>query len=146
MPDDDVIGVVAELIESHFRMSLPELRGAVAAAPQANPQASEVVRWYGLLVESQKDLELAEDALVAVLMTEPGELGDPAMDLAHRVNAAVTARDGRVTVIRYLLDPPAPGPHVWRGSSRATNQGPALLTSQPAAPATSAAPARGVAR
>jgi hypothetical protein len=146
MPDDDVIGVVTELIESRFQMSLPELRRAVVAAPQANPQASEVVHWHSLLAESQKDLEQAEDALVAELITEPGELDDSVMDLAHRVNAAVTARDGRVMVIRHLLDPPTPGRHVWRGSSPTANQRPALRTSQPARPATPAGPVRGATR
>ncbi|MFK4222205.1 hypothetical protein [Streptomyces sp. NPDC019890] len=139
MPDgvDDVMGVITEQFEARFQMSLPELRQAVAAEPQANREATEVVHWHGLLVEAQRALEKAEDDLVGVLSTEPGELDDPAMDLAHQVNSAVSVRDGRAMVVRFLLDRNAPGkrgPGAWRGASPAASRGPALQTSPQHAP------------
>lgn len=146
MPDEDVLDVVTELIENRFRMSLADLRRATTAAPEANPQATEAVHWHGLLTQSQEALQRAEDTLVAALMTEvPGELQDPVMDLAHRVNAAVTARDGRVMVIRYILDDNTTE-RVWRGTSPAAARGPALQTSPPVRPASVPAPVRGAAR
>jgi len=146
---DDVMGVITEQIEARFQMSLPELCRAVAVAPQAHREATQVLHWYRLLTESQAALEKAEDDLVAVLGTQPGELDDAAMDLAHRVNAAVAARDGRAMVVRYLIDPDAPGrrsPGVWRGAPAAARPGPSLQTSLPARPAVPTASARGVAR
>ncbi|MCC3775877.1 hypothetical protein [Streptomyces sp. UNOB3_S3] len=150
MPDDadDVMGVITQQIEARFQMSLPELRQGVAAAPHANQQATEVVHWHGLLSQAQAALERAEDALVATLAQDPVPLDDPAMDLAHQVNAAVTARDGRAMVVRFLLDPAAPGKHgpgTWRGAM-ATGRRPALQTSPPMRPATAAIPVRGAAR
>ncbi|MEU2874114.1 hypothetical protein ABZ769_33785 [Streptomyces olivoreticuli] len=151
MPDDadDVMGVITEQIESRFHMSLPELRRAVAAAPQANREATEVIHWHGLLEQAQGVLERAEDDLVAALGTQPGELDDPAMGLAHRVNTAVAVRDGRAMVVKFLLDPDAPGKHgpgARRGASAGARRGPALQTSPPALPAVPAAPVRGAAR
>ncbi|MFE9601551.1 hypothetical protein [Streptomyces hokutonensis] len=151
MPEfsEDVMGVVTERIEARFQMPLADLRRAVQAAPQANPDATSVVHWYGLLAESQDALDTAENALVAALGTQPGELDDPAMELAHQVNAAVAARDGRVMVVDYLLDPLAPGkrgPGAWRGTDPAARRAPALPTSAPALPGTRGAPARGAAR
>ncbi|WP_405889810.1 hypothetical protein OG427_07100 [Streptomyces sp. NBC_00133] len=148
MPDgvDDVMGVITEQIEARFQMSLLELRQAVAAEPQANREATEVVHWHGLLVEAQRALEKAEDDLVGVLSTEPGELDDPAMDLAHQVNSAVSVRDGRAMVVRFLLDPGKRGPGAWRGASPTASRGPALQTSPPARPVAPAASVRGVTR
>ncbi|MEU3188445.1 hypothetical protein ABZ707_30260 [Streptomyces sp. NPDC006923] len=147
MPDDDVLAVVTELIESHFQMSLSDLRRAVTAAPQANSQATAAVHWHGLLAESEEALARAEDDLMTVLMVKaPGEVDEPPFDFAHRVNLAVTVRDGRVTVIRHLLDTPAPAGYVWSGSSPEAGRAPALQTRPPARPMTSAAPAQGVTR
>ncbi|AJT62496.3 hypothetical protein T261_0807 [Streptomyces lydicus] len=146
---DDVLEVIAQQIENRFRMSLPELRQVVQAAPQANQQATEVIRWHGLLTESQGALEKAEDDLVAVLSVEPGELDDHEMEIAQRVNAAVTARDGRAMVVRFLLDPNAPGkqgPGAWRGASPAARRGPALPTTPPTLPSTQAVAVRGATR
>ncbi|AJC55040.1 hypothetical protein [Streptomyces sp. 769] len=152
MPDavDDVMGVVTQQIEDRFQMPLSDLRRAVAAAPRANDDATAVVKWYGLLTEAQEALEKAEDALVAVLGSVPGELDDPAMALAHQVNAAVAVRDGRAMVVRHYLDPHSigrRGPGAWRGTEAAPRRGPALQTT--AAPAPDPAPSvpvRGVSR
>ncbi|MGW1974180.1 hypothetical protein [Streptomyces sp. NPDC001889] len=139
MPDesDDVMGVLAARIEEKFQMGLPALRRAVAFAPHASPAATEAVRWYALLATAQEALGRAEDALVEVLMSKPpGELDDPVMQLAHRVNAAFDIRDGRAMVLRQLLDPQAPGtPGVWRGTAATARRGPAPTTSTPARPA-----------
>ncbi|MER5828696.1 hypothetical protein ABT086_42510 [Streptomyces mirabilis] len=146
---EDVIGVVTERIEDRFQMPLADLRRAVQAVPQAHPEATSVVHWYGLLAETQDALETAEDALVEALVTQSGELDDSAMELAHQVNAAVTARDGRAMVVDYLLDPHAPGkrgPGAWRGADPASRRAPALPTSAPALPETRGNPTRGAAR
>ncbi|MFD9715822.1 hypothetical protein [Streptomyces sp. NPDC059076] len=137
----EVMGVLAARIEERFEMSLPALRRAVMVAPHASPTATETVRWYSLLATAQEAVERAEDALVTVLMNEaPGELDDPAMELAHRVNAAVGIRDGRAMVVRLLLDPQVPG-----NRSPAARRGPTPTTTAPARPATPAE-ARGVSR
>ncbi|MBC2878083.1 MULTISPECIES: hypothetical protein [Streptomyces] len=151
MPDDvdDVMGVIAQQIETRFHMSLPELRRAVMAAPRANQQATEVVHWFGLLAESQTALERAEDDLVAVLIQDPVPLDDPAMERAHRVNAAVTVRDGRALVVRHLLDSAAPAGHrsgPRLGAALAIGRGPALQTSPPTRPSAPAVPVRGATR
>ncbi|MFE9407399.1 hypothetical protein ACFYN0_01140 [Streptomyces sp. NPDC006704] len=140
MPEDaeDVMGVITQQIEARFHMPVDDLRRAVTAAPQANTEATSVVHWYGLLTEAQGALNTAEDALVTALGTVPGELDDPAMELAHQVNAAVGVRDGRAMVVKYLLDPNAPGkrgPGAWRGSP-AVSRGPALPTTPPRLPGT----------
>ncbi|MEU7148712.1 hypothetical protein AB0B15_11835 [Streptomyces sp. NPDC045456] len=145
---DDVMGVITEQIEAHFDMSFDELRRAVTAAPQANREATEIVHWHGLLAESQHLLEKAEVELVAELETQPDELDDLAMDKAHRVNAAVAARDGRAMVVRWLLDPVAAGKQGLAAErqarlNRAARKGPAVQTSAPTRTATAPTPAAG---
>ncbi|GHD79380.1 hypothetical protein ACFQL8_19305 [Streptomyces goshikiensis] len=131
MPEelDDVLGTFARQIESRFQMPLHQLRRAVTAAPQANPEATAMARWYGLLEEAQEALSTAEDHLLAALDRAPaGELEDPVMALADRVNTLVAVRDGRAMVVRHLLDDNAPGRRaqgVWRGAART---GPAIVT------------------
>ncbi|MEU9246604.1 hypothetical protein [Streptomyces sp. NPDC048385] len=145
---EDVVGVLTEQIERRFEMSMDELTAAVAAAPDANPEATDVVKWHGLLSESQAVLQRAEDDLLAALQTQPSEVDDPTMGLAHRVNAAVTARDGRAMVVRWLLDPHAPGKKDLAAErlARGARRGPAVHTSAPARPTTAPATGRGVLR
>ncbi|MFI0961400.1 hypothetical protein ACH4S8_08340 [Streptomyces sp. NPDC021080] len=140
MPDgisdnaEDVVSVLTERIEARFAMDIDQLKAAVAAALTANPDATDVVRWHGLLVEAQSVLDRAEDDLLAALETQPGEVDDPTMRLAHRVNAAVTARDGRALVVRWLLDPDAPGKKDLAAERLARlrpRTGPAVQTSPP---------------
>ncbi|MCX5278401.1 hypothetical protein [Streptomyces virginiae] len=145
---DDVLGAFTEQIESRFQMPLHQLRQAVTAAPQANAEATTVARWYGLLEEAQEALSTTEDDLLAALDRAPaGELDDPVMALADRVNTLVAVRDGRAMVIRHLLDDNAPGnrmPGPWRGAART---GPAIATTPvPRSAAVPAVPARGGAR
>ncbi|WP_198358339.1 hypothetical protein [Streptomyces fildesensis] len=140
----DVVGVLTDQIEAHFDMDIAQLKAAVAVQPTASPDATEVVRWHGLLVGAQSVLDRAEDDLLAALETQPSEVDDPTMGLAHRVNAAVTARDGRALVVRWLLDPGAPGkkdPAAQRPGQlqRADRTGPAVQTS--VAPRPASAPA-----
>ncbi|MEU9748357.1 hypothetical protein [Streptomyces niveus] len=144
---DDVLGVITEQIETRFGMSFTALRGAVEKSPDANPQATQVVYWHGLLSQAQTALDNVEDDLLAVLDTEPGPLGDPVLDRAQRVNAAVAVRDGRALIITHLLEPHTTG-HQDTDVSAARRRGPALRTSQPApAPASATpVPARGVGR
>ncbi|MER6082941.1 hypothetical protein [Streptomyces sp. NPDC001833] len=140
----DVVGVLTERIEARFDMGMAQLKAAVAAAPTANPDATDVVKWHGLLVEAQSVLERAEDDLVAALQTQPSEVDDPTMDLAQRVNAAVTTRDGRAMVVRWLLDPGARGktdPVAERQARLRPRTGPAVQTSAPNRPAVTTAPA-----
>ncbi|AWZ08355.1 MULTISPECIES: hypothetical protein [unclassified Streptomyces] len=131
MPDDldDVLAAFTQQIQARFQMPLHQLRDAVAAVPEANPDATTVVRWYGHLEEAQVLLSRAEDDLVLALDQAPvGELDDPVMALADRVNALVAVRDGRAMVVRHLLDDNAPGrrtPGPWRGTLRT---GPAIET------------------
>ncbi|MEU9068973.1 hypothetical protein AB0D60_19065 [Streptomyces sp. NPDC048306] len=152
MPDasDDVMGVITERIEERFQMPLADLRRAVTAAPDANPEATDVVHWHGLLAQTQQALDTAEDALVQALGAQPPEaLDDSVMEMAHQVNAAVASRDGRAMVVNYLLDPNAPGkrgPGVWRGTSAAARRAPALPTAAPTLPRTPATTARGAVR
>lgn len=140
---DDVLGVITEQIETRFEMSLTDLRAAVEASPDASRQATQVVYWHGMLSQAQSALEQAEDNLLAALDTEPGPLGDPVMNLAQRVNAAVAVRDGRALIITYFLEPRT-------GASAAVRRGPALRTSPPTptpAPASATpVPAKGVGR
>ncbi|MDJ0464672.1 MULTISPECIES: hypothetical protein [Streptomyces] len=152
MPDDiydgfeDVVGVLTEQIEAHFEMGMDQLKAAVAVAPTAHPDATDVVKWHGLLVGSQTALDRAENDLLGALQSQPSEVDDPTMGLAHRVNAAVTARDGRAMVVRWLLDPAAPGKQGLAAErlarlSRGTRKGPAVQTSPPQRPAVAPAPA-----
>ncbi|WP_406186177.1 hypothetical protein [Streptomyces sp. NBC_01006] len=147
MPEelDDVLAAFAQQIQARFQMPLHQLRDAVKAAPQANPDATTVARWYGHLEEAQGLLSQAEDDLVLALDRAPaGELEDPVMALADRVNTLVAVRDGRAMVVRHLLDDNAPGkrtPGAWRGVSRT---GPAIATTPVARPAAvPAVPVRG---
>ncbi|MFG3136512.1 hypothetical protein ACGFZA_09860 [Streptomyces sp. NPDC048211] len=152
MPDtsEDVMSVLTERIEDRFQMPLADLRRAVEKAPQANPEATTLVHWHGLLAETQQALDTAEDALVEALGTQPADvLDDPVMELAHQVNSAVASRDGRAMVVNYLLDPNAPGkrgPGTWRGASPAVRPAPALPTSPPTLPSARNTTARGAAR
>ncbi|AKH83939.1 hypothetical protein AA958_19020 [Streptomyces sp. CNQ-509] len=127
---DDIVSVFTERVEAQFDMTIGELKAAAAARPDANPHATDVVRWHGLLVDAQEVLDSAVDDLRAALDTQPGQLDDPTMDLAQWVNAAVTARDGRALVVRYLLDPDALGNH-----TTPRRKGPAVQTTAPARPA-----------
>ncbi len=143
---EDVVGVLTERIEAHFGMGMDRLKAAVALAPTANPDATDVVKWHGLLVDSQTLLDRAEDDLLAALETQPSEVDDPTMGLAQRVNAAVTARDGRAMVVRWLLDPDAPGKKDLAAErlarlNRGVRKGPAVPTSAPHRPAVAPAPA-----
>lgn len=147
---DDVVGVLTEQIERHFETSINDLTAAVTAAPDAHPQATEIVKWHLLLTESQTVLERAEDDLLAALQTQPSEVDDPTLDLAHRVNHAVTVRDGRAMVVRWLIDPDSAEQQRRMGWNparfNAARRGPAVPTSPPARPATTPARAQGVAR
>ncbi|MFE9970202.1 hypothetical protein ACFYRD_05440 [Streptomyces hirsutus] len=148
---DDVVGVLTEQIEQRFSMNIETLKAAVTAAPDANCQATDVVRWHGLLTESQTVLERAGDDLLRALETQPSEVDDPTMDLAHRVNAAVSTRDGRAMVVRWLLDPDAPGkrgPAADRLArlNRSQRPGTAVPTRTAARPATALAAGQGVLR
>jgi hypothetical protein len=141
---EDVVGVLTERIEARYGMGLDQLKAAVTAEPAANPDATDIVKWHGLLVEAQDVLDRAEDDLLAVLETQPSEVYDPTMDLAHRVNAAVTARDGRAMVVRWLLDPDAPGKKNLTAERLARlrfRTGPAVQTSPARRPAEAPAPA-----
>ncbi|MEU9564119.1 hypothetical protein AB0D16_19120 [Streptomyces sp. NPDC048161] len=150
IPDgsDDVVGVLTERIEARFGMGLAQLKAAVAAAPDANPDATAVVKYHGLLLDSQAVLDRAEDALLAALETRPSEVDDPTMHLAQRVNAAVSARDGRALVVRWLLDPDAPGKQGLAADrfarlNRGSRKGPAVQTTAPHLPATASVPRAG---
>ena len=141
---EDVVGVLTERIEARFGMDMDQLKAAVDAAPTANPDATDVVRWHGLLRQAQSVLDRAEDDLLAALDTQPSEVDDPTMGLAHRVNVAVTARDGRALVVRRLLDPDAPGKKDLAAERLARlrpRTGPAVQTSAPHRPAGTPAPA-----
>ncbi|MFI8308739.1 hypothetical protein ACIF80_36115 [Streptomyces sp. NPDC085927] len=144
---EDVVGVLTEQIERRFDLSMDDLTAAVVATPGANPEATEVVKWHGLLAESQAALDRAEDSLLAALETRPSEVGD----LADRVRTAVTARDGRAMVVRWLLDPNALGKKGVAAErlarfNRTNRQGSAVTTSPPARPATAFAAGRGAVR
>ncbi|MFJ4918464.1 hypothetical protein [Streptomyces sp. NPDC088725] len=141
----DVVGVLTEQIESHFGMEIDQLKAAVAVAPTANPDATDVVKWHRLLVDSQTVLDRAEDELLAALEKQPSEVDDPTMGLAHRVNAAVGTRDGRALVVRWLLDPDTPGKKDLAAErlarlSPGARKGPAVHTSAANRPAVAPAP------
>ncbi|MFJ4695484.1 hypothetical protein [Streptomyces sp. NPDC088766] len=144
---EDVVGALTERIEARFGMGLDQLKAAVAAAPTANPDATDVVKWHGLLVEAQSVLDRTEDDLLAALQTQPSEVDDPTMDLAHQVNAAVTTRDGRAMVVKWFLDPDAPGRRDLAAERLARlrpRTGPAVQTSAPHQPSGVSAPASAV--
>ncbi|MFE4059933.1 hypothetical protein ACFXP3_27185 [Streptomyces sp. NPDC059096] len=151
MSDDmeDVVGVLTEQIERRFATSMDKLTAAVAKAPNANRDATGVVQWHGLLVASQAALQQAEDDLLAALETRTGELADdPTLALAHRVNTAVTVRDGRAMVLRWLLGPDAQGDRAAERRARfsGAQRGPAVSTTMPARSAMRPAPQRGARR
>ncbi|MFE9725984.1 hypothetical protein ACFYQ5_20890 [Streptomyces sp. NPDC005794] len=137
---EDVVGVLTERIEARFDMDMEHLKAAVAAAPTANPDATDIVKWHGHLVAAQAALNRAETALE----TQPSEVDDPTMGLAHRVNAAVATRDGRAIIVRWLLDPDALGKQ-GRAAERLARlrprTGPAVQTSAPQRPPGPPAPA-----
>ncbi|MFJ6574028.1 hypothetical protein ACIQNU_42195 [Streptomyces sp. NPDC091292] len=144
---EDVVAVLTEQIEARFAMGMDQLKAAVSAAPSANADATDVVKWHGLLTESQAGLDRAEDALLAALETQPSEVDDPTMDLAHRVNQAVAARDGRALVVRWLLDPDVQGkkdPAAERSArlKRGARKRPAVHTTAPHMATTAQAPPR----
>ncbi|MCZ4102373.1 hypothetical protein [Streptomyces sp. H39-C1] len=144
---EDVVGVLTEQIAAHFGMDIEQLKAAVALAPTAHPEATEVVKWHGLLIGAQTALDRTQDDLLAALDTQPSEVDDPTLHLAHRVNAAVTARDGRALVVRWLLDPAAPGKkdraaQRFARPNHAPGIGSAVQTRAPHTPAS--APAAGV--
>ncbi|MFE9905066.1 hypothetical protein [Streptomyces achromogenes] len=148
-PMDDVVGVLTAQIEARFGMGIDHLKAAVAAAPTADSDATDIVKWHGMLLESQATLDRAEDALVAALESQTSEVDDPTMELAHRVNRAVAVRDGRAMVVRWLLDPNAVGKHGLAARQLARfgrRQGPAVSTSPAPRPATVAQPGRSPAR
>ncbi|MGV9790867.1 hypothetical protein [Streptomyces sp. NPDC003435] len=148
VPDDgDVVALLTERIEARFGMGLDELKAALAANPAAHPEATEVVKRHGLLVDSQAALERAEDDLVAVLDTHVVEVDDRTMYFADRVNEAVTTRDGRALVVRWLLDSDAPGKQGLAAErlariNRGSRTGPAMQTSAPSRPAFTTTPGR----
>ncbi|MEU3529075.1 hypothetical protein AB0E62_35350 [Streptomyces sp. NPDC038707] len=146
---DDVVGVLTAQIEARFGMSIDHLKAAATAAPAANSDATDIVKWHGMLLESQAALDRAEDALVAVLESQPSEVDDPTMELSHRVDKAVTVRDGRAMVVRWLLDPTAVGKHDQAARLLARfgqRQGPAVPTSPAPRPATAPQPGKSLAR
>ncbi|MER6500171.1 hypothetical protein ABT218_12450 [Streptomyces sp. NPDC001455] len=150
IPDgsEDVVGILTEQIEAHFGMGMDQLKAAVAAVPTADPDATDVVKWHGLLVDSQAVLDRVEGDLLAALESQPSEVDDPTMGLAQRVNAAVTARDGRALVVRWLLDPDAPGKKGLAAErlarfNRSARKGPAVQTSAPHRPALASVPRAG---
>ncbi|MFE0703488.1 hypothetical protein [Streptomyces sp. NPDC058872] len=149
IPDigEDVVGVLTAQIEAHFAMGMDHLKAVVTNDPAANPYVTDIVKWHGLLLDAQSALDRAEDDLLAALETQPSEVDDPTMGLAHRVNAAVTARDGRALVVRWLLDPDAPGKTDLAAERLArlrSRTGPAVPTSP--ARRTAGVPAPAVAR
>jgi hypothetical protein len=147
---DGVLEVLAAEVRERFGHSLGDLRTLTAAQPDLTPGASEVLRWFDQVTEAQKFLEDAENALVDVLVTGDTEpLTDDQMVLAATVDAAVTVRDGRALVVRFLLNPDAPGKQdgAARGEALGVRRPPALTTSMPPRPATPApVPAAGVRR
>ncbi|WP_331452119.1 hypothetical protein [Streptomyces sp. SS162] len=146
IPDvgEDVVGVLTARIEAHLGTSMEHLKAVVTDDPATNPYVTDIVKWHGLLLDAQAVLDRAEDELLAALQTQPSEVDDPTMDLAHRVNAAVTARDGRALVVRWLLNPDGPGkkgPAAERLARLRSRTGPAVQTSPARPPAGVPAPA-----
>ncbi|MEU6814046.1 hypothetical protein [Streptomyces sp. NPDC046860] len=141
---DDVVGLITERIEARFSIRMEQLKGAVAAAPTAHPDATVLVRWHGLLVDAQEVLDHAESDLLAVLETQPSEVDDPTTDLAQRVNAAVRVRDGRAMIVGWLLElvTPALAGELMARFNRAARNGPAVQTSPARRPAVPPTPSR----
>ncbi|WP_327417568.1 hypothetical protein [Streptomyces sp. NBC_01233] len=133
MSSDDVMGVLTRHIEAAFQQPLDDLRQVAAAAGRVHP-ATGILHWYGLTAEAQTVVDRAENTLLATIGPAPGELTPPQMAIAHQVNTAVAARDGRAMVLRHLLDPNAR--QVWRGDrpqSRTISQASTALPPRPPA-------------
>lgn len=147
MPEelDDVLAAYTRQIEARFQIPLHQLRDAVTAAPQANAEATTLLRWYGHLEEAQGLLSQAEDDLVLALDRAPaGELEDPVMLLADRVNTLVAVRDGRAMVVAHLLDDNAPGRRTQGARTGPVRTRPAIGTTPVVRPAVvPAVPVRG---
>lgn len=143
---DGVVEVLEAEIRERMGHSLEDLRSLVATQPERAAGAVEVLRWFDQLIEAQQFLDAAEDALVDVLATGSEPLTDDQMELARTVDAAVTVRDGRALVVRFLLNPDAPGKRAAavQGEALGVRRPPALTTSLQPRPAT--APASGVRR
>jgi hypothetical protein len=139
---ENAVDVLRASIEGHFGAPVEQLERDVAADPRAHTEAATILRWHRMLAESQAALERAEDRLVAALQTQH-DVDDPTMDLARAVDRAVTARDGRASVVRWLLDPDALGKKDYEAEQR-RRPGPAVATSPPpslGAPASPTSPA-----
>ncbi|MCE7081706.1 hypothetical protein [Streptomyces sp. ST2-7A] len=148
---DDVVDVLTEQIERRFDMSMDELRAAVAAAPEAHGEATELVRWHALLTEAQTAVDTAENDLLRAMETQTDTIDDPTMEIAQRANNAVFARDGRAMVVRWLLDPDAPGKRGPTAEQRPRpgldrRRGPTPTTPAPPGPTTATTPTPGVRR
>ncbi|MFE4632266.1 hypothetical protein ACFRJ1_02650 [Streptomyces sp. NPDC056773] len=133
MSSDDVMGVLTQHIEAAFQQPLDDLRRVATATGRVHP-ATEVLHWYGLTAEAQAVVDRAENTLLAAIGPAPGELTPAQMAIAHQVNTAVAARDGRAMVLRHLLDPNAR--QVWRGQrpqARIATQIPTALPPRPPA-------------
>lgn len=142
----DLVGGLTQRIESHFGIEMEQLRKATTAAPGVNSDATDIVRWHGLLVEAQARLDYAEDELLTALHTQHSEVDEPTMELAQRVNAAVSARDGRAQVLRWFLDPDAPGKaNLAERSARhgVARKRPGMQANAPVRPATAPVPGAG---
>ncbi|WP_129287518.1 hypothetical protein [Streptomyces sp. GZWMJZ-114] len=136
---DTVVDILTARIEERFGMPLDQLKRTISAAPRAHAEAATIVRWHGMLAQSQAALDRAEDALVAALQAQEDVVDDPTLDLAMAVDRAVTARDGRASVVRWLLDPNALGKSDYEAEQRrARRAGPAVPTSPPPSAPTSA--------
>ncbi|MFJ9900741.1 hypothetical protein ACIQPR_46200 [Streptomyces sp. NPDC091280] len=146
----DVAVVLTEQIEARFGLSMEQMKAAVAAAPDANPDATDIVHWHGLLLESQTVLDRAEHDLMVVLEAQPDPVADRTHALVRRVEAAVVARDGRAQALRWYLDPAVPVQQGLaadpRARIRAARRGPAVPTSAPPRPADAPQAAKGVKR
>ncbi|WP_225847261.1 hypothetical protein [Streptomyces sp. HPF1205] len=145
-----MVEVLAEEVRERFGHSLQDLRALAVTRPEQVRGASEVLRWFDQLIEAQAFLEDAEDTLVDVLATGSEPLTEEQMELARTVDAAVTVRDGRALVVRFLLNPDAPGKRTGaaQGEALGVRRSPALttgMTPRPAA-ALASAPAPGVRR
>ncbi|MEC3997177.1 hypothetical protein VSR01_28215 [Actinacidiphila sp. DG2A-62] len=144
-----MVEVLAAEVRDRFGHSVEDLRALVNSAPDRVRGASEVLRWFDQLTEAQQFLEEAEEALVDALVANGTDaLTEDQMDLARTVDAAVTLRDGRALVVRYLLDPDAPGKRTGaaRGEALGVRRSAALSTSVPPRPAAPAPASAGVRR
>jgi hypothetical protein len=143
-----VLGVLTAEVQRRFGHTPEGLKQLVDAAPEQVPGGREVLHWYGLLTDAQEALEAAEHALMGVVDQGSGPLTENQMALAVRVDAAVTVRDNRAQVLRYLLDPDAAGKRgpVAGREALGVRRPSALSTSVPPPRPTAAPSARGVGR